>query len=280
MAFNNTTMQVAGGQRSDVIVQAATRMARLLVRLFAPYLQGTTLLDLLKQALLEHAQQRTADKNARVTLTELSLQTGIDTRTIRQMLDNPLEISDRHICAEAAILTHWQKDPCLRGHDGKPMELPILGGQGSFQGLVMKYAGRGISTRAVVDRLVKAGNIAERKKLFVRLVDPNWRFIEDREDEILNYGTQALDSLATCIANNLEHRHNSAARWTERRVYSVRVPESMRKELQQAINRLLLQQKDAMHQLLQEYEDMTIDKQPVSLGAGYYFWVGVDEKTE
>ncbi|GAB4181558.1 MAG: hypothetical protein Tsb002_01610 [Wenzhouxiangellaceae bacterium] len=257
---------------SSVIVNAATRMAQLFVRLFSPYLQGTVLVDLLKQALVDQAREEARKQGRRLTLTEIGLRTGLDTRIVKTMMDRPRDVGDRFISAEAAILAHWYKEPRWRDSQNRLQELPIHGPDGSFEALVYKYAGRGISARAVVDRLVKTGNIAERDNLFVRLVDPNWRFIEDREDEILDYGTQALDSLATCIIHNIVQRHHPEHKWTERRTYAVQVPLSRLRELAEEMNALLLEQKKQMSALIRSYEDPNLTKKILPMGAGYYFW--------
>lgn len=264
-----------GSPRSETIIKAAYRMARVMVRLFCRYLQGAILVDMLKRAVLEYAMEQAArEGDKKPTLTELSLISGLDTRAIKTLLSDKIEISEHDICAEAAILACWAREPTLRNrYTGKPADLPIFGYDGSFQSLVRRIAGRGVSIPTAVKRLEATGNIKVVDKHFVRLIEPSWRFIEDNEDELLDYGSQAIASLAAAIENNLEYRHAPEKKWVERRLYSIRVDAAMVGELSCAINNLLLTQKKELALLIRQYERVeTTGDTDVIIGAGYYSW--------
>ena len=176
-----------------------------------------------------------------------------------------------HVCAEAAILERWSKDTELRSkHTGKPMDLPIFGKDGSFQSLVNRHAGRGISPQTALDRLQATGNVQVINKHFLRMVDPIWRFIEDNEDECLDYGTQSLASLADCIENNLIHRHEPDKKFTERRICSFRIEDNLANK--RRISQLLLAQKEEMIQLMKSLEKDNEHEPETIIGTGYYFW--------
>jgi len=260
------------GARSELIIKAAYRMACVFVRLFSPYLQIKVLVDLVTQAGVESAMQRCKKDypKKKVTLSKLSIMTGIPTAKIKDIQQQPKLMADYHVCAEAAILARWSKDLALRNENNdEPADLPIFGNDGSFQGLVGHYAGRGVSTPTVLERMVESGNIKVVNKHFVRLVYPHLRFFEDEEDKLLYFGTQALSSLANTITHNSSYRHEGDHKWVERRVCSMKVKNT--KETHDKLNGLLLKQKEEMLELMKSLECRDHDPSPTILGAGYYF---------
>lgn len=272
------------GIGSAIVMKAAYRLARVFVRMFGPYLQTSVLVDMTRQAGVEYAVERCQEQTGtgKPTLTEISLITGLDTRTVKKMMERPKQLDDYQICAEAAILARWAREPAWRDPiTGQPADIPIFGTDGSFQGLVVRLAGRGISTRAVLQRLEAAGNVIVINKHFVRLVDPNWRFIEDNEHEFLDYGSQALSSLANTIQFNMQHRRQPENRRVERRVYTVRVTEKDIPELREKMNALILKQKDEAHGLLETFEPKSISHDTRhAVGIGYYYWEDTDQEFE
>lgn len=278
--MNPQRKQPIPGTRSHVIVKAAYRMARIYTRLFSHILHTAALSELVIQAGVEAAEARCREEQPgrKITLSKLSMMTGVPTNIIKDMQQRPKSMADFHVCAEAAILERWAKDPALRSKaTGEPIDLPIFGNDGSFQSLVNRHAGRGISTRTALDRLESTGNVKIVNKHFVRMIDPIWRFIEDNEDECLDYGTQALNSLAHCIENNVINRHDYSKKFTERRICSFRVEDTM--ENRQKINQLLLQQKEEMIQLMESLEQNSDTVNETMIGTGYYFWSSKEHQT-
>ena len=273
-------VQLLPGARSEIVIKAAYRMARVFVRMFSPYLSTAVLADLVTQAGVEfnEAQCKKENPKSKVTLSKLSLMTGVPTTVIKEIQQKPKAIADYHVCAEAAILARWAKDPGLRSPvSNEPADLPIFGVDGSFQSLVNRHAGRGISTRTALDRLVASGNVEVVGKHFARMVDPNWRFIEDNEDEFLDYGTRAIASLGMTVCHNLKERKHPENKYVERRVYSVCIPRKKLKKIEREVNELLMRQKVEFAEYIRQQEVETQEDDMVVLGAGYYQWQGCCE---
>lgn len=277
MSSTKCQLQSLPDERSEIILKAAYRMARTMVHLFGPHLSVEVMADLVRQAGVEitEARCKKEDPKAKVTLSKLSLMTGIPTSVIKNIQRKPKAIADYHVCAEAAILARWSKDPALRSQvTNQPVELPIFGVDGSFQSLVNRHAGRGISTRTALDRLVASGNVEVVGKHFVKLVDANWRFIEDNEDEFLDYGTQAIACLAKSVQHNLENRNNISNKVVERRIYSARIPRNLVAQVRQEINEILVRQKSEMAEFIRSKESQSAVMDTMLIGAGYYNWYG------
>jgi len=276
-----TTSPTAGKQRRpDRILLAAERLARIFVRMFGAFVQISVLVDMVRQAgmdyALEHSQRQR--QKSRVTLTELSLITGLDTRTVKKMRERPKTVDSYYLCAEAAILERWSVEPAYRDPDtGEPADLPIFGADGSFQGLVVRLAGRGVSTRTVLHRLEAAGNIETIDKHFVRLVSAQWRSVDAVEERFLDTGSLSMMYLANTIQSNLQYRHDDHLKRFERRAYSVQIAEQDVAKLKGDMQQLLQRQHGEMMDLLSRYENPA-EHFHHSVGAGYYLWHEDDDQ--
>jgi hypothetical protein len=280
--FNYQADHPIAEPRSEMIMQAAYRMARVFVKLFSPYLQTAVLAEMVTQAGVENAEKRCKKEapGQKITLSKLSLMTGTSTAIIKGLQKKPRQIGDYQVCAEAAILARWCKDPELRSLSGKPADLPIFGPEGSFQSLVTRQAGRGISTRTVLDRMIATGNLEIVNRHFVRIIDANWRFIEDNEDQFLDYGTQAIASLATTVENNLQHRNNPEGKLVERRIYSIKIPEKLQDKVRKGINEILMRQKEEVGAYIRSFEDNSLAENTGLVGVGYYHWQSSPDESD
>lgn len=269
-------LEDATSAKSKKIIRAAYRAARVIVRLFAPHLPTNTLVTLVQQAALEEAtsQARRVNPSGEVSLSQLALISGLDTRTIKRLQSHPPPLTELDICAEAAILAHWERDPSLRDRlTGKPIELPIYGSTGTFQGLVTHYCGRGVSPMLVAERLQTAGNVKIRNRNWVTFLHADWRWIEKEDEEFVDTASKALQNLSNTLHHNAKQSSDNH-KWVERRIFSHPISEQCREQAVSAINQLLLKQKDEMHGLLSRLEQFTpstsaAEKSDI-VGAGYY----------
>lgn len=267
-----------GAETSERIVRLVRRVMRSVIRLFGRHVNMRAFLQIAKQVAVEEAHRlaREASPNGRITLSQLSLMTGLDTRTIKAIKANPEDIPEREICPEAALLARWHKDPMFRDPtSGKPMDLSIYGKLGTFQGLVTQYCGRGVSPDMVIKRLQARGCVDTVNHNWVRLCNPNWVWIEEDEEQMLAEASSSIH----CISRTLEHNifglgsyEDDEPKWFQRRVLTFRVPEQDRAHLQEEIHQLLAKQQAEVGSLIRRYEsDATSADQP-PLGVGFYFW--------
>lgn len=266
-------------ENSERLVRAISRITDAIAKLFCPFIQGTVVVDIMRRSVLKYAykeilESRSSDeKNKKITLTELALKSGLDTRTIRKYSEVPLRAMQEYISAEAALLNHWAKDPKLRNPvSGKPMDLPIRGADGSFEGLVMRYMGRGVSPKFIVEHLEKHGCVEAYNKNWVRLVDPKWQIIEEKERDILDYGSRSLVGLVAAVDHNLRHRQTPEAKWLERRVYSLHIPQNLANEARSALNELLKKQQEEISLCIRSFERHNEGESAGFIGTGIYYW--------
>lgn len=286
--------QMMTSEKSENIIYAISRVTDALADLFGSYVQGKVLVELMQRSVLKNALLQLEEEHQRkgikrkVSLTEMGLKTGFDTRTIRRASETPMRATEDKLSAEVAILQRWAKDPALRSSvTGKPADLPIYGIDGSFEGLVVRYAGRGISVRYVLQRLEEQGCIEVYNKNWVKLIDPNWGVFADQEDTFLSFGVNSILALIDTIKHNLKNKQDGNKKWVERRRYSWAIPRCLLPKVEAELNLFLAKCSNEAGHLMRAYEvDKRLPECEV-IGVGFYFWrdnklhtVNLDKESE
>lgn len=265
------------------IVQALQQVTDAIAQLFGPYVSGKIAAECMTRSMVKqawdhmHRTEPEAEDLRQLSYTRLALATGMDTRKVRKLLSEPLRASKEHICVEAAILNAWAKDPSLRNRYNKqPADLPIYGKAGTFEGLVARYAGRGVSVRYVQERLEKHGNVKTVSKHFIRLLSSDWVLFENNEDSFLKEVICSLVNHAATIRHNLECIKRPEKKWAERYSLSYFIPENKRDELERVLNAHQIQAWEQAREIIKSYEGTVEGDLPPGppIGVGYYFWDG------
>lgn len=105
-----------------------------------------------------------AERNRRVTFSDVAVVTGLHRRLVTQLLAMREPRSRRarpSVHRAARVLAAWYDDRDYRNADGRPRDLPIEGTNG-FAELVRRYAGD-VPTNSVLDELVRRGAVRQIK---------------------------------------------------------------------------------------------------------------------
>lgn len=267
--------------KTERMIQALHRASDALVWLFSRFITGRVIIEAVTQSVVKYAwvqmhnTEPDTERMRKTSLTRLAMFTGMDTRVVRKILNEPMRAREEHLSVEAAILSAWAKDPSLRSAEtGKPCDIPIFGAWGTFEGFVQRYAGRGVSVRYVLERLVKHGNVKEVSKHFVRLVTPDWHLCVNGEDEALFCIACSIEKLSHTALHNIEHISEPDKKWVERWRYTYLIPEDKRAKAEEELNRHLIQSWEEAGVILRKYENPEHSGPVVEIGAGFYFWNG------
>lgn len=263
-------------EKSNKIIQATYRAISAIVRIFCRYLPGETLLSLMQQAVVEEAYRRAHEVqlDGEVSLSQIALLTGFDTRIIKQLRQQPVTMTELDVCSEAAILAHWSQDPTLRERSSnRPIDLPIYGSTGTFQGLVTHYCGRGVSPMLVAQRLEEAGNAKIRNKNWIQFIHADWRWIESSEEDFAEAASHSITSLSSALDQNRPCPTQQQEKWAERRVYSLKIPTGQRDQVTAILNEKVIAHHQEMAALIRSLETTRpIEESQEVIGVGYYFW--------
>lgn len=263
--------------RSEKTVYAATKILGCIIDLLIEFMSGPVLNDLFKRILVErwHCKLQRENPGGKVTLSQLTFHTGLDSRQVKKLMDRPIQCTEADISTEAMLLARWARDPHLRDPISKrPRDLPIYGYSGTFQGLISAVVGRGVTPQTVLDRLSHNGNVQVVNDHWVRLVSPDWRIVEDKQNDMLLSACFSIVSLVQTIRHNLANYDNFDKRWLERYTYSVRLSAHKAAQVRSLLHDLLKRQKNESASLLRNNESMDTNIDSRTIGVGYYYWEG------
>lgn len=262
-------------ETSERIVRLVRRVMRSVIRLFGRHVNMRAFLQIAKQVAVEEAYRlaREASPNGRITLSQVSLMTGLDTRTIKAIRAAPEDIPEREVCPEAALLARWQRDPIFRDPaTNQPMDLSIYGKLGTFQGLVTQYCGRGVSPDMVIKRLEARGCVSTVNHNWVRLRNASWVWIERDEERMLEEASSSIHCISCALEHNIFNSDGPEDKWFQRRILSYRIPDEKRAQANREIHELLRHQQIQLGELIRRFETDEVSAHHPPLGVGLYFW--------
>ncbi len=127
------------------------------------------------------------------------------------------------------VINGWLTDPEFLNKKSKPLTLPLRGELASFQSLVKRYSGD-ISSRAVLDELVRLGTVTALNNDRVRLIAPGFIPSEDDAEKFAVLGLCATDLLET-IRHNISGE--SAKPYFQRQIVYHDLPAEVIEEFEQ-----------------------------------------------
>ena len=264
--------------RSEKTIYAATKILGCIIDLLIEFMSGPVLNDLYKRILVDrwYCKLQRENPGGKVTLSQLTFYTGLDSRQVKKLLDRPIQCTETDISTEAMLLHRWARDPNLRDpQSGRPRDLPIYGYSGTFQGLISAVVGRGVTPQTVLERLTNNGNVEVVNEHWVRLISPDWRMVEDKQNDMLASACFSITTLVHTIRHNLANFDNHEQRWLERYTYSVRLSKHKAQLVNQQLQEVLNGQKSETASLLREHETMNAGDDACMIGVGYYYWEGM-----
>lgn len=275
--------EVVTTPHTEKFVYAILRLLRPIARLVLGRMTGTLLLDLMRRVLVEEACRKLEDDNdGRVTLSEVALLTGIDSRMVKQLMTTPPSCTEADISREAMVLFRWCNDSDFADpQSGQPADLLMFGPGATFQGLVSRVAGRNVTVQTLLERLEKNGNVEVINEHWVRLVSHYYNVIEDDEEPMLESGSFAIANLGKTISHNLDHRGEMAQKWIQQQRWSTSLPIERVAELRQQLDNLLRQQVGEATQVIETHESTKVTElNEVMVGVGYFYWECSDQSAD
>lgn len=221
--------------------------------------------------------------NSRLTKSELSLLTGIDSRqfpsedALKNILQEfslqslPIAMEDL-LYPESSILGLWNDETeYLSPRFKKRKIIPIRGKQHSFESYVRKYYTRGVTIQSVLRRLINNGNIKLVSPDLVQLREVLYVPVGKGKEEILKVGLTNLLHLASTISNNVLADSDSQKHFQRHVRANTTLPKDFRSP-KAKINAKLNSQLHSMLQLIRSYEKPESPTGDNFWGVGYYYF--------
>lgn len=283
--------------RSNLLeIQVLTKSVEVVLRELLRFLVGKMSLVRLQEMVRLIYVQEAEDKlrkespENQVSLTELGLLTGLDTRTLTKTRTiegyrKPFHRKTtflRESTPAAALIDTWVSSAKFTDSaSGKPKTLPISGHSGSFEALFSaSVKSRGITMNSLLDRLVESGSVERDPKTnTVELVKPYYLATRSR-DQLGQFemGYAAAANLIQTIVHNFESGDESGEKFFQRGVWTHKLPLAKQSRTRKELRGILGDAESKSRKLLREQEASRKAKSQMTVGVSLFYFEQMGEE--
>jgi len=215
------------------LAKSALRVLKPLVRIFIRFeVSHTEFSELAKTAYVEAAYDHFTIPNRKQTYSRVAVLTGLSRKEVVRLTkgrETQAEKTKGSINRAARVIQAWLIDEDFTDESHMPKELPLRGDHPSFESLVAKNSGD-ITSRAILDELIRIGAVEKLEKDFVALRQQSYIPEFNDPEKIELFTAHAGDMLETG-AHNLSS-DCSEPRLQQQLTYH-NIPESVMQEFKQ-----------------------------------------------
>lgn len=231
---------------------------------------------------LAHEQAIKNDPRKRVTISGLSIATGIDPASIKAHLNRAHDEIEQaaSLSPEAAVLEAWADDPMFHGQEqeapGRPVELPIYGSGRTFQTLVRRSTSSNVGYAEMLDKLLDSGNVAVTSD-GKRVVFKNRDYITCSTSvrDMMQITSLSIEHFLTTFNRNLavaESGDEERFTFLQREIWTRRLPAPMLAEFRKEMRSMLKRQSKYSERKITPFEDSVPTSEHIEAGVGYYYF--------
>ena len=280
---NPEPQQLTGGA---VLVRSLEHVLRKLIRLLVGRLSLIRLTEMIRTIYIQEAEARHTNEfpGKKVSLSQLSLLTGIDTRTLSKLKNSESYAQPVHenhtflkeMTPETRILSVWMSDPRFFDYDmGRPMVLGLDPGKRSIHELVSRAIGsRGLTIQSIIQRLVSAGSIEvdQEARQVSLLTDTYYPFLTDDEAGMLDVGFSTAASLFSTVNTNLNRTHVGREKLFQRSSFTHQLSPKRQEEFRQVLHDFLEQSDIECKSIMAEVEDNVPLPGQITAGVSMFYF--------
>lgn len=204
----------------SALIAATARILRPLVRILLRYgISYQLFSETARKVFVDVAGEDFTLPGRKPTNARVAMITGLNRKEVSRLKD--LELANNweeeaHYNRASRIISGWLRDKEFCGRQGKPLNLPLEGEQGSFAALVKRYSGD-MQVRAVFDELSRVNAISKQDNGDVQLNVVAYVPAAGQTEKIAILGTDVADLIDT-IDYNIDEK-NSDSRFQLKTVY-------------------------------------------------------------
>lgn len=204
----DSTPSGAGLPEPALAAQALSQLLRPLARLMIDHgVQLPAMLELLKSALVDEAQEAYALDHKGSSDTRIALLTGVHRKDVRRLREAPhlAQEPSNMLPLAASVVARWISDPRFLNTDQSPRLLARTPGRGTagepdFTALVSEIS-RDLGARSVLDELVRLGVVERRDDGMVALRVSGFVPQDGRGESFYFLTANLADHLSTSVHN-------------------------------------------------------------------------------
>lgn len=237
----------------DALLEACKEAARPLVRLCIKHgISFQELSDALRYVFVDSAREdyltETGSSPARISVLSGIPRTEVESI---QDADPASKVLAARMNAAGQVLSAWHSDPDFTGPYGIPLELRVTGPKG-FEGLSERY-GNGLSTKEVLDDLIRAGCVAKGKAGTVKVLRRSY-ISGNIDPAIISYTGRSLRTLAETLEFNIEKSDSKDKRFQRQLTSNLGIRESDLPAFQELL-------KEAGQKFLEDLDSWTTERE-------------------
>lgn len=269
-----------------VLTRAVEKVFRKLVRLLLGRISLKKLQEMLQTIFVEESEAKFRKDEPRktISMSELAVLTGLDTRTINNIRANdaylkPFHTAEgflREITPECSVIDVWESHAKYQDPEtGKPKVLKLKGTEDSFEALI----GDAISTRGVTAgsflRRLKSNRsvVVNDEKGEVRMIDDAYTPF-DREGQLatVSVGMAAVCNLVETIIFNVNAPTPEEAKLYQRGSWTHRLRKQDKEELRTVVTSFLKQQDHEARDILRSFEQESFELNQMTAGISMFYF--------
>jgi hypothetical protein len=269
---------------SQWIYSSVFNLVSPLIRILMGVLTYPQFCEILKLAYVSEAEKfiKRKSRDSRITKSEVSLLTGIDSRQFpselnfqivsenQLFLENNSE-AERLLYPESYILGVWEMETnFLTPEYRKSKTIPIYGKRHSFESYVRKFYTRGVTIQSVLGRLISSNNIQIVDVDFVTLKNRYYIPVEREYEDLLKIGLNHIRYLSNTVAHNL--LTGDTPKLFERCYRSHNTTNSDFSEPSRKIASIFKKQMKQSEKIILDYEEGKTKAGKNFCGVGYYYF--------
>lgn len=275
------------GREAATLTRSIEFVMRSFVRIMIGKISLVSLIEMGRKIFVEEAEKYLERENPgkKVSLTGLSVLTGLDTRMLTQVRERkdykrPLHEDSEfldELTTESCVIELWTSNPRFSDLEtGKPRTLDLWGEESSFETLVREAVRtRGVTVQSVANRMERDGlaEILDDKR--IRLLETRFAPLDVRQNlGEIKLGLDAAGHLLGTVQTNLsgvsEYKLFQRGSWTHR------LSEQNRERMSFEISGLLTQVDRDVRGWLERYEEPEHGEVQVTAGVGLYYFEAED----
>jgi len=281
-------------EEASVITRAIENHFRKLVRFLVTRVSLVKLQEMIRYIFIEEIEDKLRKENPKknISLTQLALLSGLDTRTLTKIRNSPkyrkpfYEETNflKEFAPGASILDVWSsKKPYFDEESGQPNVLDISGTPESFESLFLEaIKSRGVTYKSLLERLSESGAISiDNNNDKVKLVNNSY-LPTDAKDRLgaIEMGFTALSNLADTVTKNIGSLGADKERLFQRGAWTYRLNKYDQEKMQNELNCLLENTDQKARSIIEKYEDNSSLPQQITAGVSYFYFEETDESTK
>ena len=271
---------------SEVLVAAIEKILHQLTKLLIRRMAFPKYLSLVRKIYVEEAesQLRREGRQSDISMTDLGLITGLDTRTLAKVRESddyrkPISQSKSFftdLTPEAAVLDKWRHDPGFADPGGKrPADLQVWGEGKTFETLVQStIKSRGITVQSILNQLTANDSIlVSEDGKSVRLRSVDWsRYQSSDVEGVVKAGLLGVSKHLDTVINNIHSVAGSVPPRFERLFWSNRLDPRRLEEFRQCMHDLLEELSEEAVRGIEPFDQGFDLKDSMSGGLGLYYF--------